>query len=37
MFENLANADLFVAEVFLALLLGIAIAGVVMAYFTKKR
>jgi hypothetical protein len=37
MFENMADADLTVAVLFIAMFIGIVIAGAVMAYWSKKR
>jgi|GEM_PF-3147458 hypothetical protein len=37
MFEDLASADQTIAMMFLAMIIGIVIASVVMAYFSKKR
>ena len=37
MFPNLVDIDQAVAVMFIAMLIGIVIAGAVMAYFSKKR
>jgi ABC-type nitrate/sulfonate/bicarbonate transport system permease component len=37
MSENMANIDQIVAVIFIAMIIGIVIAGAVMAHFSKRR